>query len=419
MNQFRFPLPVLLSRKVNQPIPSRSLEAEYLEGHVLKSGQPRFGFDGQSLLTAGCRSMAYLDSHEVVNLAFTDGAGMVVPRTGEELIYRGFTPARETFIREISGTVTNTFLAGWLGGLAALGLNRYNARAMNFNAYIDAPSLEAYGAMAEKVLAEGRGKTPNQLREAFLTKVLEGIRSSDTIPKRYRSHFVIRDARGGFQGLNKDHIDALVKNHYMGTRVPVVEHEAEQVYKSSPISQLATSPKAEKLAIRSALTRRLFSKTAKTKFIEEAYNYATQQGHLSDEVFLKGYEAKLGTRPLKDVLNSLRNFMIEHFNRALAEHGKSFESALDEKSIKMLHARLFCQGGTTWLQKHLLPNLKDGLVQYAMKSKLLMVVLPVAFTMFFGASVVVFNNLFTRKQNGGKKFFPGEQAFAQSRRTVR
>ncbi len=125
-------------------------------------------------------------TNPLAELTISDVGGMVIPRAGIELKERGFDMFRETLIREASGTVSNVFLAGWVGALLLLlhqgkifnnGVIRSNKMGIHSGAWIQAQSLDHYGKVFEIALKEGL--SPDDIRKDFLKRLFSNIQASD------------------------------------------------------------------------------------------------------------------------------------------------------------------------------------------------------------------------------------------------
>jgi hypothetical protein len=155
------------------PLPSTQWAPNF--GRTLPA--PRFSGPGDSLSNL----VGFIDGNRMVQLLSTDGIGMLCPRTGLALKYRGADDARETFLRELSGLIGNIFMAGW-AGYAAIRLmsdtvNVLNPKGIPGRAMIKAPHLDAFGKLYMDELRQAQN--PAEARENFVKKLLGGVASSD------------------------------------------------------------------------------------------------------------------------------------------------------------------------------------------------------------------------------------------------
>ncbi len=401
-------------------------------------------------------AMSAIESDPIKGLIISDVGGMVLPRTAIEAAKRGAVPARETFFREVTGTITNTFLAGWLGFIAATAflLKRVNAKAMNFRAWIDSETLNSFGDIVKEVARRPDVKTVESLREEFLKTVFSRLESTDNIPnlKEYRflfpnggrmgernaqrlaAQYLGRESTGFPQRVFNvekrvadkirlpqycEAIDEAVKAAYKrfaGLRggAQSLSNLQSQLWQKTAFKVKREAFEKQKHFIRMLETQRI--QKEEKFFLDRAYRYA--KGVLTDQLFLVGPDQKpiagMGVRNLQELLRKTKYFMEEYLNRALADPitGEISNKTLDKG---LLHRRLFAKGGKTWFQKNVLPHVDDGLFSFAYKSKYFIVLLPVVLTVGLGCTMVVVNNWLTRRKLGNDSF-PGELALMDKMR---
>lgn len=408
-----------------------------------------------SVLNSVSKVMSSLEADPIKALVVSDLGGMVLPRTAIEGAKRGIIPAQETFFREITGTVTNTFLAGWLGFLAAWGLSaqRANPKAMNMKAWIDSGTLEAFGKVTQELLENRNIQTAAQLREGFLKAVLGRMESTDNVWRLPQFKEALKDTANG--RLNDNTLKTLVDRFMRGgsrgahhafnveeqvmqtlkqpeyrqeikTAAEALEEKFIQAQGNQPLSrlqQVALKNKQiglersliarQKQEIRKEITRRI--RTEEKRFLQEMADIAVKRGKLTDEVFLLDAKGKplesLGPQPLNGMLRKTKHYMEEFLNRALTHEstGKMPAGPLNKALVKQ---RMFGRTGKSWMERYLYPQMKDGLLPYAYKFKNFTVLLPVLVTIGIGCSMVLINNYITRRKTGAN-YFPGEQALLE------
>jgi hypothetical protein len=427
------------------------------------STRARFGaLDAGGLVASIGRGMSYLEADPIKALVVSDLGGMVVPRTGIEWHKRGITPARETFFREITGTVTNTFLAGWLGLAAvwAFAIKRANPKGVDFQSWVDSKTLNTFGKITDNILTSGKAKSAQEVREKFLETVLGRLKSTDAVPEALESIEQFKGRGYGAFFPNKGKlgsdatrglVDRFMGKHYaeypynieeaiakglkskvyqdeMCEALAAVRHQTLEANGFKPLSglqqkllrRLETSETGRILADQ---TRRLrMMETQKVReleatFIERVYNFAVKHGKLSDELFLLDEAGKpmesLGIKGTKDMFRSLGAYL-KILDRGLAnpETGVIAKDALWVDGIRQ---RLFGTVKGNWIQRNLMPNVQDGLLPYIFKSKYFIVLAPLLATIAVGSAMVYVNNAITRNKTGGN-YFPGAKALMDQER---
>ncbi len=403
--------------------------------------------------------MSFIENDKIVELVISDLLAMVLPRTWIEYMKRGIDSARETFFRESSGTVTNTFLAGWvgLGATMAFQMSRANPKGMSYKAWIDTPVLNAFAHITDDLLKKPGIDTPDKLRQEFIKTFLSRLESTDNIHNfgRYKKHFANTHGK-----LGAAQLEELVA-HYLGKtpsengkrhhafnieetvakrlKDPANRHKLSSILAKVKDDVLHKHPQGntkllsrlqgearEKFynELRRAVTQEV--RASEKHFIDMLYDVATREG-LTDRVNFK-FDTRqrhpktgrlvtktldVGVRSTRELLEKAKYFMEEYLNRALVEAHKPDGNDLSKVASlnrQLLRSKLFQKQGASWLQKHLFPNVKDGLIPYSYKSKFFIVLFPVALVTSIGCSMVLVNNWITQKKHQGKKFFPGEVA---------
>jgi hypothetical protein len=146
--------------------------------------RPRFGAGFGDMVSSG---IGVIDSNRLIELFASDGLGMVFPRTALALSMRGPDDARETFIREMTGLISNVFMVGWASMLmmqvAGQHKHFYNPKAMPGKAWVNAGTLEAFGNLytqaLNRVKVPGREPNPAEIRQEFVKLFLQGLASGD------------------------------------------------------------------------------------------------------------------------------------------------------------------------------------------------------------------------------------------------
>jgi len=139
--------------------------------------QPRFAGVGEAV--SGFISL--IDQNRVVELASSDGLGMLVPRTGVAAAFRGKDDARETLIREGAGLfcvallsgLSNQFMVRVLGNRVGV----YNPHGTPAKAWIGAHNLRTYGNLYAESLSAAN--SVEEARSRFLSTLLDRLESGD------------------------------------------------------------------------------------------------------------------------------------------------------------------------------------------------------------------------------------------------
>ncbi len=428
------------------------------------------------LINVNNAAMSTLANNPLISLVASDLGGMVLPRSTIELFKRGPDAGRETFLREISGTLTNTFLGGWLGILVTSQLAKmhwFNPKAMSFKAWIDKPTMDAFQVVAQKVMQNAAEKSPQTIRQEFLDAILQNLQSTDNLSKTSKyaerlnygrlwdRHTMPVGAPGATWQDLRDmylrpgpqrtfHIDEMVENRFNHPMyLDQVEAAKARFLKANGLTSkteltaelkpqfetaIAKVEQLLKFQIRRELTD-IARMPSEETFIKGLTDKAAKEGFLTSEASLLNpfEEGKflIGRKPTKDILSMLKYYMEEHINRALTEAEAAIkagqaEGNLGEVAYKILTEKGFIQeasveskflgkllGSLKGLLRPILPSLEDGLMPYAIKSKLFLTIIPIVMAGIFGCSMVLINNEITRRKYGGKTFFPGEEALRQ------
>ncbi len=399
----------------------------------------------------GRNVLSTIESDPLIGLGTTDLMGMVIPRTGIELKKRGAIPARETFFREITGTITNTFLAGWLGILAVMLFNGKitNPKGLDMRAWIDSPSLDAYSSVLKDIFKQDKITTADDLRRAFLKNALGRLESTDNVwkLKQYKTYcngrlpqkeldYLVNCFLGrqkGFESLVFNVEDA-VKTKMKLPQYQAEVREAMAAAKEAFMHKLGNQPltKAQQILLtraRMAARRvtlsnqerilrqlesqrlRLYEKT----FLDRVYNFVINKGKLSEEVFFMDRAAKgtpvssIGVKNIRDHLAKIKRMSALLDHALVGQEAKLNLAAVE----KRLFGQLPSKGATNWFQRMLMPNRAEGLIPYLCKSKYWLVLLPVLVAGTLGCYMVVINNWLTKLKTGGNDF-PGEKALMSS-----
>ncbi len=125
--------------------------------------------------------ISLIDRNRAIELAASDGLGMLAPRTAMATGFRGVDDGRETLIREGAGLfcvallagVSNQFMTRVLGNR----VNFYNPHGTPARAWIGAKTLNIYSQLYHQALQTAQ--SPQDARATFIESVLNGLESGD------------------------------------------------------------------------------------------------------------------------------------------------------------------------------------------------------------------------------------------------
>jgi hypothetical protein len=395
-----------------------------------------------------------VDSDEGLKLILTDVGFMVIPRTGIETMQRGPLMGEETFIREIMGTITNCYSAGWfslpliylanrlLGKrlMNTLPIANLNPHGVNHRAWIDIDTLTEFGNHFGAALQAESNKTPQAVREDFLRRVLSSFVSTDHgLAKNSFDQEHLQKTLAESPALNRilegrlseegvQHLTRLLEPaSEMGQGVYPLESRVHQVLKQE--GRVFASPDEKRLALnrkRIELGEALQKKAEKSddgkRFLEGLLDVAKAHG-LSDNVhfrpsqtwkdYPRGFlatwtQAKINpegysvrNKRLADALGQLKIFLEQFGDRVLSdpEQGNPLQ-AFDKISKEEVG-------------RALLDN-AHGLLPHVTRARWGLSVLPVLVNVAVSMSVAFLNNWRTQQKSGGKAYFPGRGASPSS-----
>ncbi len=378
-----------------------------------------------------------IDSNRIIELTSTDIIGMCFPRTAIEAKKRGPDAARETAIRELSGLVGNMFLVGWFSKLflKMLGnrVNRYNPHGIPASAWMNIENMQAFGKIYEAILRDPGTKNAQQARAKFVRAVLSGLESAD----KHLGANALLDAAKVLDGEVRDkYLQEIQKNAAEG-RLPkeVLERlagffdlrdsrAAADVAGTVNFNQKARElvAAAEKHHQRQGLAgafdaAQAFVKTRLRLSLDELRSAEDEFARLVDREALGGYLSKevnlvhngevlTGGKSRDAILRQLKHFLEQYVDRAAeGAAGKGWQDAVLEK--------LLGQSKNTGFLARFVPQIDDGLMQAARKSKWAYTWVPVLMAICSSISVAFYNNWLTRKKMGGKNISPYELGLAQ------
>ena len=335
-----------------------------------------------------------VDSSKVLELATTDILGMGIPRTAIEQVKRGPDAAREEAIRNFSATFTNVFLAG-LYSYVFIKLfgktNIYNPKRIPPEAFINAESLSAFGRMTEDVLANPKIKNIKQARQAFYRRALLSLQSADHVIGA--TDFTRASAEAGLKGKQ-----AVTYSAGLG------DAPLEKLVQQYGLDDAGRAALTDSMEVKPSWLERLRLKKPARNVSKLFY-----EGVIEPEARLAGLTEKVNLideKTATSVMTRNRRQLIKEIGY-YGEHflSKAFEGVNDKsKGWKEKVVDTLTRPSTS----KLLPKAKDGLIPYALKSKLMYTKWPIVFTVVTSVSVAFFNNWLTRRKHGGVNFFPGE-----------
>ncbi|MDX2085486.1 MAG: hypothetical protein SFZ03_08870 [Candidatus Melainabacteria bacterium] len=188
------------------------------------AASPRFSKGlAESAIEASSGVVQFLTSDPLIELMSLDFATMVAPRSAIELIQRGPIMFQETLVRELGGTVTNVFICGWFGALAAwaatgmaASVAGLNPQFLNAQAFINQKSLLQYGRMMDEVLKDTDpalktvGDVRQKLVRNFLDKYLVSTDQSliHPLPGVFQNEEMARSIVKGIDGATPEDLKA-------------------------------------------------------------------------------------------------------------------------------------------------------------------------------------------------------------------
>ncbi|MEM0950686.1 MAG: hypothetical protein AAGI66_00910 [Cyanobacteria bacterium P01_H01_bin.74] len=431
---------------------SFSHNARFVRPENKVSGQQRSPrFQGKSLAAA-------LVDDGPMTLVILDLVAMVFPRTAEAAVMRGPDDARETFLREVFGTLANMFVMGiassGLMKLAGRSVNKLNPKGIPAQAFVEASNLDVFSAVYKNILAQSN--SPAAARKEFIDTVLSGMQSTDiqsSLNTRLHSIQVLKDfpeeqrallkqtflqvdkplednaAEILRQGLTHSdetmaskHFDAVhqtLKNAGWGKFSRSARNRLAKIYHDNAYSldckvqeafQKTTGqpvdPESEEFIVRrlQLSLSQLQSKAKQPSVIQNLSNQLDYLAHQSGMTSTVNLITDAGTSKSKgriSILTELHHFLTQFVDRtayAVSHH------KLNSKQWKTAIADKLYSGE----DQGLLIKKSLGLVAAAKKAKGLYTWLPILITLATSGSLVFFNNWYTRHKYGGKIFFPGE-----------
>ncbi len=418
-----------------------------------------------------------VDSNPLTQLLVTDLGGMVLPRTGLELYERGPDMGRETFIREITGTLSNVFLAGWVGLLALLTWNgkllnnrffRTNKLGINTGAWINARSMDTYGRLFADSLNNPALQTPAAVRRHFVETLLTNMRATD-------GYQADKAFSGGIEALKDKHPEIagrmeklalgslregrlspevvsqladmlspsddvhrgvyniekqIAQFRKLNGRYGPILKQAEALRLSDDLLKTLPETHGRRLALlqvldplvkseRIALSRQAMK--SMKPFLNELTETAVRHG-LSGEIHVldEAGNAALKNRSLSTTLQEVKFFLEQYADRVLVDPktGELGNTPMTEAFRRDVMNKLYGRGGNGLLAKFL-PTAKDGLITFTRKSKTWLTMIPYALAIVFSISVAFLNNWLTERKHGGKVFFPGDGVVPDDGKTYR
>jgi hypothetical protein len=385
-----------------------------------------------------------IDSNKVVELLTTDVAGMVVPRTYLEYRKRGPDIGRETFIREICGTIFNLFLIGWLGSAGLKMMNNrsglFNSLGLHTGAWVNAKSLDAFGTIFEKAVNEA--KTPQEARAKFVQTVLSRIEATDGFNEAVRdkllqqvdSSIQLRGDKSQVGRLTKAGQKALEQMfnptldpasvrgtfHYEGALANLAEKlQGEGRFSEAELRKILRQERLN-------LSQHILNSPREKAFLDTLTDRAIKEYGLSGNVHLMSEDGKtvlLQNRNLSTIFKELKHFLEHYADRALVDaKGEISNVAMDEAKRGTILTKLMGQKPVGFLEhlKRFIPcvqnklpgelgaSVGEGLLPYAYKSRWFLTFVPFVTTVALSISVSFINNWWTSRKYGGAVFFPGE-----------
>lgn len=384
-----------------------------------------------------------IDSSKAVELLTTDVAGMVVPRTYIEYRKRGSDIGRETFIREICGTVFNLFLIGWLGNGALKMMNSRSAKlnpiGLHTGAWINAKTMDVFGGIFREALNEA--KSPEAARELFVRKVLSRIEATEAFTEAVRDQ-LIRTVDPSHNNLRKDgstvgrlthegvdKLSELLKPSSGSPLAGTFPYEAKIAQLEKQLGSELSPDKLAKLLVQERLNlgQKVIASPTEKEYLAKLLNLAIDHYGLSGDINILAADGKstlLSQRSLGTYIKELKHFLEHYADRVLADgEGKiastAFKTAEEkaevlakllgkEESGAVAFAKRYLPGVGTKLEGVLGTKFGEGLIPYALKSKWGLTLIPFLLTICGSVSVSFVNNWWTKRKYGGKVFFPGE-----------
>lgn len=415
-----------------------------------------------------------IDSNRLLELMASDGIGMVVPRSAMAYQMRGIDDGRETFLREMFGLIGNVLIAGWFGtamtSMLGNSVNRYNPHGLPGKSWVSAENMSAFQKLYNKALATSSNHP--EARQKFITSVLAGLESGDR-EFSIESRMASLQRLGGQQAQQSKALGQLLETTYGKAEAQQHLNTYQQMLKAGNLQGLQDKLKARwgRLSKDSQGQLALYfnhkqpgdltvkgtnrfdeeaehllkeqaasfpDEAAKSKLSPEAYRqkaFARQRLNLSiselnhhEEAFAKAadHEALIrgltGTVNLRDgeellskgqsrrtLLKEMKHFLEQFVDRAAYAVEKEQPTLKDwTRKQTLIQHKLYAEN-SAGLRK-LLPNLQDGFVTAALKSKMAYTWVPIACSIAAAGVFTFYNQYITTKKHGGKMFFPGEGA---------
>ena len=412
-------------------LPLHSIQPAPLNSFVVPSSPKRVHF-GMNPVEAVAHGVALIDSSHLLQLMVTDLAAMVIPRTYLEYRERGPDMGRETLIRELGGTVTNVFLAGWFGLLGAMAYTvspfinpqKLPGRA----AFINMPLLNGYSDLTRSVLREHVKTDPSlsakQLRQQLVTSWLKSLNDGYQHPLPKTLQTLLKGNPTRYTHQEQEALNAI---HELFTQKPSAHNGS---YALDTIVDELLGPNAkpdERLKLRLKLSK---DSSSKEKLWYQQLKPRLKQLGLTERVDLalneldSGNTLNLNKRELSNVSKQFKRYLEQYVDRSIAELTHQRGQTLDwDKPLYQLFGKQSGSEAATLLEQKLLgehsrwvldprryiPEASDGLLRYAEKQKIFTTAIPLFMTTALSVGLTYVNAWITRKKNGGKDFFPGDE----------
>lgn len=354
-----------------------------------------------------------IDKSRALELASSDGLGMLVPRVGVAAAFRGADDARETLIREGAGLLCVALLAGLTNRLMVKvlgnGVNLYNPHGTPADAWINAKSLRVFSNRYDEALKNSA--SIGDARTKFLSTILNDLESGDhkmsaagqlnnlealkkDIPQDVLSRLQTRLHSEDWGKLTAEGKQTLQDDHL---KASTFDQDAWKAVKH------LSGDKQEKAFLKERLALSLKAIKDEGKSLETMNKYALEHG-LTNAVNLKG---DLNGYSRDTLLKELKYFLHHYVDRAGHKAQRTVGDTGNKWKTDIQKTLFAAEGGI----KKLWPSSKDGLVTATMKSKMAYTWVPISVAIAANGLTTFLNNYVTQQKYGGQVFFPGEEAF--------
>lgn len=340
---------------------------------------------GERVINGISQFIRWVRSNPVNELVTTDFLSMVAPRTMLELFLRPFnklTLARETLFREMTGLITMGPLSGWFTGGASQLINSpsnpLNPKGVNTLAHFNLNMAHHGIQEAYHGLDQHAGQPLETFRKAHIRHLISQLEPTD-LPQ--------------WQHIKQTH--GLTTPTHLGEPPEVL---LKLFDRSDSLKHFPTDPIPHHEASKA------FQKETKA-WTKQALEAAEAWG-LTEKVQLRDAAGNIavGRRSLANTLTDIRHYAHEVLDRTLATTAQAGHDTLTPEAIQHVRHQLADAGSDG-----LLPHMADSWLGYLNKQRTFTATIPILMVAGIATIPTFANAWITKRQNGGKDFFPAEQ----------